>query len=74
MHNKPLVTVICLCYNHAAFIVEALDSVLNQTHSNVELIIADDFSTDNSVDVIENWLKNHPNISFFANKVNLVYT
>ena len=71
MHNKPLVTVICLCYNHAAFVVEALESVLNQTHSNVELIIADDFSTDNSVDVIENWLKNHPNISFFANKVNL---
>lgn len=71
MHNIPLVTVICLCYNHAEFVIEALESVLCQTHSNVELIIADDCSTDNSVDVIEKWLKNHPEIPFFANKKNL---
>ncbi len=71
MYNTPLVTVICLCYNHSAFIVEALESILNQSHPNVELIIADDFSTDNSVEVIENWLVKHPEISFFANKVNL---
>jgi glycosyltransferase involved in cell wall biosynthesis len=71
MHNNPLVTVICLCYNHADFVVEALESVLSQTHQNVELIIADDFSTDNSVEVIEKWLENHPKIRFFANKENL---
>jgi glycosyltransferase involved in cell wall biosynthesis len=71
MHNSPLVTVICLCYNHAEFVVEALDSVLTQTHQNVELIIADDFSTDNSVAVIEKWLENHPGIRFFTNKENL---
>lgn len=71
MHNAPLVTVICLCYNHAKFVVEALESVLCQTHSNVELIIADDFSTDNSVEVIHKWLENHPEIPFFVNKQNL---
>lgn len=71
MHNNPLVTVICLCYNHAEFVIESLESVLNQTHSNVELIIADDSSTDNSVEVIQNWLKNYPEISFLANKENL---
>jgi glycosyltransferase involved in cell wall biosynthesis len=71
MHNNPLVTVICLCYNHADYVVEALESVLNQTHTNVELIIGDDCSTDNSVEVIENWLKNHPEIPFIANKENL---
>lgn len=71
MHNSPLVTVICLCYNHAEFVVESLESVLNQTHSNVELIIADDFSNDNSVEVIQNWLKKHPEIPFLANKENL---
>lgn len=71
MHNNPLVTVICLCYNHAKYVVEAFESVLNQTHTNVELIIGDDCSTDNSVEVIENWLKNHPEIPFIANKENL---
>ena len=71
MHNKPLVTVICLCYNHADFVIEALESVLNQTYSNVELLIADDFSTDTSVKVIENWLKEHPKIPFLVNKENL---
>lgn len=71
MHNNPLVTVICLCYNHADFVIESLESVLKQTHSNVELIIADDFSTDNSVEVIQNWLKNHPEIQFLVNKENL---
>lgn len=70
MHNKPLVTVICLCYNHADFVIEALESVLNQTYSNVELLIADDFSTDTSVKVIENWLKQHPEIPFLINKEN----
>ena len=71
MHSSPLVTVICLCYNHANFVIEALESVLNQTHPNVELIIADDFSTDNSVEVIKNWLVQHPEIPFLVNKENL---
>lgn len=70
MRNSPLVTVICLCYNHANFVIEALESVLNQTYSNVELLIADDFSTDNSVKVIENWLKQHPEIPFLVNTKN----
>jgi glycosyltransferase involved in cell wall biosynthesis len=71
MHNKPLVTVICLCYNHAEFVVEALASVLNQKYPSVELVIADDFSTDNSVQVIEHWLKLHPGIPFIVNRKNL---
>ncbi|MEC5166147.1 glycosyltransferase involved in cell wall biosynthesis [Flavobacterium sp. PL11] len=71
MHSSPLVTVICLCFNHEKFVVEALESVLFQTHQNVELIIADDFSTDNSVQVIEQWLKKNPEIKFLVNKKNL---
>jgi glycosyltransferase involved in cell wall biosynthesis len=71
MHQSPLVTVICLSYNHAEFVIEALESVLHQTHNNVELIIADDFSTDNSVEIIEQWLKQHPQIPFIVNVENL---
>jgi glycosyltransferase involved in cell wall biosynthesis len=71
MQNTPLVTIICLCYNHEKFVIESLNSVLNQSYPNIELLIADDFSADNSVKIIENWLLENPEILFKANKVNL---
>lgn len=55
--NKPLVSTIALCYNQAKFAVETLESIRNQSYQNIELIITDDCSTDNSVEVIENWIK-----------------
>jgi len=71
MQNSPLVSVICLCYNHAKFVEDALNSVLNQTHKNIELLIADDCSSDGSKTAIENWLQQHPYITFIANTDNL---
>jgi len=71
MQNFPLVSVICLSYNHEAYVVEALNSVINQTYPNIELLIADDCSSDHSVGVIQDWLKHHPNIYFLANEKNL---
>ena len=71
MQNFPLVSVICLSYNHEAYVVEALNSVINQTYPNIELLIADDYSTDNSVGIIQKWLENHPNVFFLANEKNL---
>jgi len=49
---SPLVTVICLCYNHARFVREAIESVLVQSYPSVQLIVVDDASTDGSVDAI----------------------
>ena len=71
MQNFPLVSVICLSYNHEAYVVEALNSVINQTYSNIELLIADDCSSDHSVGVIQDWLQHHPNVYFLANEKNL---
>ena len=71
MQDNPLVSVICLSYNHEKYVVAALESVMNQTYSNIELIIADDCSNDSSKEVIENWLKKHPNITFLPNTINL---
>lgn len=62
--HRPLVSVICLCYNQARFVKEALESVLNQTYPAVELIIVDDASTDNSVKVIQDFLAKNPGIRF----------
>ena len=71
MQNFPLVSVICLSYNHEAYVVEALNSVINQTYPNIELLIADDCSADNSIGVIQDWVKNHPEVHFSANEKNL---
>lgn len=54
--TNPLVTVICLCYNHEDFVVATLNSVNNQSYKNIELIIIDDCSQDNSVEKIKTWL------------------
>lgn len=49
---SPLVSVIIPCYNSAAHISEAIDSVLAQDYSNIEVIVVDDGSTDNSIDIL----------------------
>ncbi|MGY6649091.1 glycosyltransferase family 2 protein [Wenyingzhuangia sp. IMCC45574] len=75
MNKKPLVTVICSCYNHQEYVCQTLDSVTKQTYHNIELIIVDDGSTDESVKTIENWLKNQPTkIQFIKNQKNLGLT
>ncbi len=60
MQMAPRVSVIIPLYNHAAYIRQAILSVANQTYKNIELIIIDDGSKDNSADVAEAVLKEHP--------------
>lgn len=56
------VSVIIPCYNHSQFIEEAINSVINQTYKNIEIICIDDGSSDNSIETIQNILANTPNI------------
>ena len=67
----PIVSIICICYNHSRFIREAVNSVLTQDYPNVQLIIADDHSTDHSVEVIHSIIDKHPDIIFIENKQNM---
>src|SRR5688572_3746734 len=62
--DKPLVTVICLCYNHERFVREAITSVLSQTYSNLQVIVVDDKSTDKSVDAIRDKIAPYGEITF----------
>lgn len=70
----PLVTVGIPNYNYANFIKKTLDSVANQTYENIEVIIVDDYSTDNSIKEIQNWINYYQGdfkINFIRNERNL---
>jgi glycosyltransferase involved in cell wall biosynthesis len=56
----PLVSVGIPSYNHGRFLAEAIESVLGQTLPDVELVIADDGSTDDSVEIARRYADAHP--------------
>lgn len=60
INKKPFISVLINNYNYAPFIEQAIDSVLNQTYDNFELIIVDDGSIDESIEIL-NKIK-HPKI------------
>lgn len=66
---EPAITVCLPTYNGAAFLSEAIESVLTQTHDDLELIIVDDGSTDDSVSIAEGF--DDPRIRLFRNKEQL---
>lgn len=55
--RSPLVTIIAISYNHEKYLVDTLDSIKKQTFPNIQLIIIDDCSTDNSASLIDHWVK-----------------
>ena len=55
MKSTPYVSIIINNYNYDRFLSEAIDSALNQTYSNVEVIVVDDGSIDNSREIIANY-------------------
>jgi glycosyltransferase involved in cell wall biosynthesis len=61
--KQPLVTVGVASYNNEPFLRDTLESIRNQTYKNLELIIVDDASTDNSVALIEAWQAEFPEVN-----------
>lgn len=57
MKNTPLVSVPVITYNSSETIVDTLDSIKHQTYQNIELIISDDCSTDNTVAICKDWIE-----------------
>jgi len=57
--DLPLVSVPVIVYNSAKTVIETLDSIYNQTYPNLELIVSDDCSTDNTVEICRQWIEEH---------------
>lgn len=69
MINDPIISVILPVYNGEKYLKEAIDSILNQTYSDFELIILDDCSTDNTANIIKSY--SDKRIRYVYNEKNL---
>jgi glycosyltransferase involved in cell wall biosynthesis len=53
MKHEPLVSIIVPCYNHERYIIKCIESIVNQTYKNFELVVIDDGSTDSSPGILK---------------------
>lgn len=67
---KPSLSVIVCNFNHAKFLPEALDAMLEQSYQPLEIIIVDDGSTDNSMDILREYASKNPVIHLLQNEKN----
>ena len=67
---NPLVSVAMAVYNGEKYLKEQLESIINQTYPNIEIIITDDCSGDNSTDIIKEFKNEFSNITLFVNQQN----
>lgn len=64
------VSIIIPCYNQGKYVAEAIESSINQTHENIEIIVVNDASTDNSSEIINFYAKKYENIKYIENSEN----
>lgn len=57
--NNPLISITVITYNSSKFVLETLESIKAQTYQNIELIVSDDCSKDNTVEVCREWIENN---------------
>lgn len=68
---EPLISIAMCTYNGARFVVEQLDSILQQSYSNLEIVIGDDASTDETVAILRRYQADDPRIRLLESERNL---
>lgn len=69
--QAPTLSVVMTNYNHSRYIPNALDAILGQSYTPLEIIIIDDASTDESLDILEKYAQKLPLIKLYRNKENM---
>jgi glycosyltransferase involved in cell wall biosynthesis len=69
--NRPLVSILMTAYNRERYIAEAIESVLASTYTNFELIIVDDRSTDQTVEIARKYERADKRVRVYVNEQNL---
>src|SRR5688500_10348209 len=72
-NNIPLVSIALCVYNGEKFLREQLDSLVNQSYPNIEIIASDDRSTDASLLILQEYADRYPYFKFGQNEQNLGY-
>ncbi len=72
--QKPLISINICSFNRANLIAKAIESALAQNYRNIEIIIVDDNSSDNTEEVVDSFISSNPNIFFYKNAGNLGIT
>ncbi|MFC4212092.1 glycosyltransferase [Pedobacter lithocola] len=70
-NNKPLVSIALCTFNGEKYIAEQLVSILNQDYSNLEIVIIDDKSNDNTVNILKSFSDKNQNIKLVLNETNI---
>lgn len=74
MNKKPLISIVMPVYNAENCIQEAIESLLQQTYKNIEILIMDDGSTDTTWEILKQYKNVDKRISLFSNKKNIGLT
>ena len=67
--EKGLVSIVISNYNNEKYIEKCLNSIINQTYKNIEIIIVDDGSTDNSISIINSWILDKGKVLYKKDKI-----
>jgi len=69
--NKPKVSVLIKCYNHGRYIRQTIESILSQTYQDFEILITDDGSTDDTVEILSRFDDPRISIEFLPNNIGI---
>jgi len=70
LYNQPLVSICIPTYNSARFLRECLDSIVNQTYSNKEIIVSDNASTDETEKIVKEYVEKYK-VKYYRNEKNI---